>query len=241
MSGRLAFDSIGKSGERPDTESRHNIGRHAADLICWAIRLAVLLTLSTRSTASRVAASRHRPRLGSQRLFNIQSPGSVRRFPRQNTVPSSLPKRHACRHRSAGIQQCTAVGRHPLGTPAPHPSYVSDQVVDKMRQMTLLMAALLLAPLGPAEAATSVTRIVKVTKTVTVRTITTRKIVRTVTHSGFRHTAYGVRRYGVRSVVFVRRIHPESCFLPPDLVVGLDALGPYCDSPRRWHQVVVRY
>jgi hypothetical protein len=24
-------------------------------------------------------------------------------------------------------------------------------------------------------------------------------------------------------------------------VVGLDALGPYCDSPRRWHQVVVRY
>lgn len=28
-------------------------------------------------------------------------------------------------------------------------------------------------------------------------------------------------------VVFVRRFHPEECFLTPDLVVALDAQGPY--------------
>jgi hypothetical protein len=28
------------------------------------------------------------------------------------------------------------------------------------------------------------------------------------------------------------RIAPNQCFLPPDIVVALNALGPYCSSPR---------
>jgi hypothetical protein len=30
----------------------------------------------------------------------------------------------------------------------------------------------------------------------------------------------------------VRRMGPKDCFLTPDEVVQLDALGPYCSSPR---------
>jgi hypothetical protein len=28
------------------------------------------------------------------------------------------------------------------------------------------------------------------------------------------------------------RLAPNECFLPPDIVVALNALGPYCSSPR---------
>lgn len=105
-----------------------------------------------------------------------------------------------------------------------------------MRLTITLLAALLLIPLGSATAATSITRTVKVTKTVTVRTVTRRTIIRTVSHKALHR-----RIYGARTVVLVRRFHPESCFLTPDLVVALDALGPYCDSPRGWRRIVVRY
>lgn len=105
-----------------------------------------------------------------------------------------------------------------------------------MRLTLTLLAALLLIPLGSATAATHITRTVKVTKTVTVRTVTKRTIIRTVSHKALhRHI------YRDRTVVLVRRFHPESCFLTPDLVVALDALGPYCDSPRGWRRIVVRY
>jgi len=101
---------------------------------------------------------------------------------------------------------------------------------------TALLAALLLVPLGSAAATTSITRTVKVTKTVTVRTVTVRRIVRTASHRTLhRHI------YRARTIVFVRRFHPESCFLTPVQVVALDALGPYCDSPRGRHRVVLRY
>lgn len=99
-----------------------------------------------------------------------------------------------------------------------------------------IAAALLLLPLGSAAAAASITRTVKVTKTVTVRTMTTRRIVRTVSHRTLhRHV------YRARTVVFIRRFHPESCFLTPVQVVALDALGPYCDSPRGRRRIVLRY
>ena len=99
----------------------------------------------------------------------------------------------------------------------------------EMRLKIVLIAALVAAPLGPAAAGTSVMRTVKVTKTITVRTVTTRKIIRTVPRGAFRRYVYGAR-----AVAFVRRTHPESCFLPPNVAVALDALGPYCDSPRGW-------
>ena len=35
----------------------------------------------------------------------------------------------------------------------------------------------------------------------------------------------------------VARIGPQSCFLMPDIVVALDALGPYCSSPRGSYRV----
>jgi hypothetical protein len=104
-----------------------------------------------------------------------------------------------------------------------------------MRLKIALIAALLV-PLAPAAATTSVNRTVKVTKTVTVRTVTKVKTVRTVKRKAFRRYIYGAR-----TVAFVRRVHPESCFLPPDVVVALNALGPYCDSPRGWRRIVVRY
>lgn len=104
-----------------------------------------------------------------------------------------------------------------------------------------IAAALLLAPLGSAAAATSITRTVKVTKTVTVRTMTTRRIVRTVSHRTLHRHVYGARIYRARTVVFIRRFHPESCFLTPVQVVALDALGPYCDSPRGRRRIVLRY
>lgn len=100
----------------------------------------------------------------------------------------------------------------------------------------MLTAALLAAPLGPAAAGARITQTVKVTKTVTVRTVTSRKTIRMVRHKAFRRYVYGAR-----TVAFVRRVHPESCFLPPDVVVALNALGPYCDSPRGWRRIVVRY
>ena len=103
-----------------------------------------------------------------------------------------------------------------------------------MRLKIALIAAVLLVPVGPAAATTSISRAVKVTKTVTIRTVTNVKIIRTVRRKAFR------RYYGARTVVFVRRIHPESCFLTPDVAVALSALGPYCDSPRWWHRVVAR-
>ena len=101
---------------------------------------------------------------------------------------------------------------------------------------TTLMVALLLVPLGSATAATSVVRTVKVTKTVTVRTVTVRRIVRTASYRTLHHHVYGAR-----AIVFVRRFHPESCFLTPVQVVALDALGPYCDSPRGRRRIVLRY
>jgi hypothetical protein len=105
-----------------------------------------------------------------------------------------------------------------------------------MRLKMVLMAAVLVAPLGPAAAGTTVIHTVKVIKTVTVRTVTTQKIIRTVRRKAIRR-----HLHGARTIAFVRRIHPESCFLPPDVVVALNALGPYCDSPRGWHRIVVRY
>ena len=110
-------------------------------------------------------------------------------------------------------------------------------LISTMRFNAILVAALLLVPLGSAAAATSITRTVKVTKTVTVRTVMTRRIVRTASHRAFhrRHL------HGAHTVVFVHRFHPESCFLTPVQVVALDALGPYCDSPRGRRRVVLRY
>jgi hypothetical protein len=32
------------------------------------------------------------------------------------------------------------------------------------------------------------------------------------------------------------RIWPQSCFLMPDVAVAVDALGPYCSSPRRYRR-----
>ena len=105
-----------------------------------------------------------------------------------------------------------------------------------MRLTTALIATFLVVPLGPAAATTSTIRTVKVTKTtVTARTETTRKAIQTVTRKAFRQHTYGA------TIAFVHRIHPESCFLPPDVVVALNALGPYCDSPRGWRRIVVRY
>ena len=31
---------------------------------------------------------------------------------------------------------------------------------------------------------------------------------------------------------YVRRIGPQSCYLMPDVAVAINALGPYCSSPR---------
>jgi hypothetical protein len=117
------------------------------------------------------------------------------------------------------------------GTQALHPSYLSDRWEHQVRLRIVLTAALLAAPLGPAAAGTRITQTVKVTKTVTVRTVTGK-----VRRKAFRRYVYGAQ-----TVAFVRRIHPESCFLPPDVVVALNALGPYCDSPRGWRRIVVRY
>ena len=39
----------------------------------------------------------------------------------------------------------------------------------------------------------------------------------------------------------VARIGPQSCFLMPDVVVALDALGPYCSSPRGSYRVSRSY
>jgi hypothetical protein len=39
----------------------------------------------------------------------------------------------------------------------------------------------------------------------------------------------------------VRRIGPQSCFLMPDVAVALNALGPYCSSPRGSYGVAGSY
>jgi hypothetical protein len=36
---------------------------------------------------------------------------------------------------------------------------------------------------------------------------------------------------------YVGRIGPQSCFLMPDVVVAVNALGPYCSSPRGAYHV----
>jgi hypothetical protein len=38
-----------------------------------------------------------------------------------------------------------------------------------------------------------------------------------------------------------RRIGPQSCFLMPDVIVAVDALGPYCSSPRGYFHHYRRY
>lgn len=114
-----------------------------------------------------------------------------------------------------------------------------------MRLIPTLLALVLLLPIQPALA--RVVQTVKVTKTVTVRTVTTRKIIRITpriyirrhpVHYVYRRPDHLIYR---RRVIFVRRFHPESCFLSPVAVVALNALGPYCDSPRGWHRAVIRY
>jgi hypothetical protein len=38
-----------------------------------------------------------------------------------------------------------------------------------------------------------------------------------------------------------RRAGPQDCFLMPDVIVAIDALGPYCSSPRaRYRRIVWR-
>jgi len=39
----------------------------------------------------------------------------------------------------------------------------------------------------------------------------------------------------------VRRVWPQDCFLMPDVVVALDALGPYCSSPRGYYHWMTRH
>jgi len=117
-----------------------------------------------------------------------------------------------------------------------------------MRLIAALFTVLFLVPIEPTAA--RVIQTVKVTKKVTVRTVTTRKIIRSSPQNAHyyvhRHPVYHVYRHPDFYVqrlraIFVRRIHPESCFLSPLTVVELNAKGPYCDSPRGWHRVVVRY
>lgn len=37
------------------------------------------------------------------------------------------------------------------------------------------------------------------------------------------------------------RVGPQSCFLMPDIIVAVDALGPYCSSPRGYYHHYRRY
>jgi hypothetical protein len=38
------------------------------------------------------------------------------------------------------------------------------------------------------------------------------------------------------------RLGPQDCFLMPDVIVAVDALGPYCSSPRgHYHRIVHRW
>jgi hypothetical protein len=37
------------------------------------------------------------------------------------------------------------------------------------------------------------------------------------------------------------RIGPQSCFLMPDVIVAINALGPYCSSPRGYYYHYRRY
>ena len=36
------------------------------------------------------------------------------------------------------------------------------------------------------------------------------------------------------------RVWPQDCFLMPDVIVALDALGPYCSSPRGHYRRMAR-
>jgi hypothetical protein len=42
------------------------------------------------------------------------------------------------------------------------------------------------------------------------------------------------------SRVLAWRIWPQDCFLMPDVAVALDALGPYCSSPRGGRYHIIR-
>lgn len=37
------------------------------------------------------------------------------------------------------------------------------------------------------------------------------------------------------------RVRPQSCFLMPDVIVAVNALGPYCSSPRGYYYHYRRY
>ena len=104
-----------------------------------------------------------------------------------------------------------------------------------MRFTLALIAVLLFAPFRPTAANASVTRPVQVTKTVTVRTVITRKVIQTDKRKTFHRYVHRHR------VILVRRIHPESCFLPPDVIVALNAPGPYCSSVYGMRHLAVRY
>jgi hypothetical protein len=49
---------------------------------------------------------------------------------------------------------------------------------------------------------------------------------------------------GGRKVLVIRRyarVWPQDCFLMPDVIVAIDALGPYCSSPRGYYRGYRRY
>jgi hypothetical protein len=50
----------------------------------------------------------------------------------------------------------------------------------------------------------------------------------TTAHAGYRHHGFW-------------RIAPNLCFLPPDVIVAVNALGPYCSSPRGYYTHRWRY
>jgi hypothetical protein len=47
------------------------------------------------------------------------------------------------------------------------------------------------------------------------------------------HTRLVIHRYA--------RLGPQDCFLMPDVIVAIDALGPYCSSPRGYYHHYRRY
>jgi hypothetical protein len=47
------------------------------------------------------------------------------------------------------------------------------------------------------------------------------------------HTRLVIHRYA--------RVWPRDCFLMPDIIVAIDALGPYCSSPRGYYHHYRRY
>lgn len=45
-----------------------------------------------------------------------------------------------------------------------------------------------------------------------------------------------IREYRAHGDGYAARIWPQSCFLMPDVVVAVNALGPYCSSPRGYRR-----